>query len=985
MSFKFKIIIGPIIIQCVFLLVLYFISTNSLEKSSQIALDKRATTTANLFTSMAKDSVLSYDLATLETYADEVIKQPDITYIKIYDGNNALIVSKGSEQSLAHIFNEDKSVSNITDDIYDIVSYIKVSNEIYGRIEFGINIDFIKEIESTAHKKLLPIALLAIFLTTLFTYWLSQYLTKKLLLLMNGATELSSGNLNYRINIDSHDELGKTAISFNEMANKLKELYSSLEKEININKAMFSTSPSGIITINSQGEILNINSATEALFGYSEEQCQGKNINIFFIDAQSKHRNLDISDALINGKPSLIGSSHEVMAFRKNGDTLPIQISIGEMETDGQKTFVGIINDISELKKIHDELLDHKNNLELTVRNRTEQLVLSRNAAEAGIKSKSAFLANMSHEIRTPMNSIIGFSEILLLNEPLSPNAKKHIETILISAKSLLNIINDILDISKLDSGKFSLETVCFNLGNLIYQTLQSIEHLAFQKDLELKLEINKKLPMHFLGDPTRLRQVILNLVGNSIKFTNKGIIILKIFPSQNKDNSIHFSISDTGIGMTEEQTLKVFDSFVQADDSTTRRFGGTGLGTTISKQIVSLMGGEIWAESELGKGSTFHFTAKLIATEGNDDCLYNENNSMLDEFQSPRLFNILLAEDIQTNADLATLRLSQVGHKVTWAKNGKEVLDKLYKDDYDLILMDVMMPEMDGLKATEIIRSDNNKKIADITIIALTASITQEDHNNCREAGMNAIEGKPIDFVSLFHTMETLVPENLGIYSDINQIEIWDDEHTDIDLSSMMHIADVEKALNIWRSEKAYIGALKRFAEERKNDANTILDELQKNPDDVGPARTIAHALKGLSGNLCLYIVEENIINIDSDLKRNDREAALTRIGALNAALKITSDTVKHLPTIAIDALLETDVPITLDKDKLTSTLNDVYSSIASLNPDEIEPFIVQLSKLIGASNIFNLQNEINNFDFDKAQEECFSIAEKYQININS
>ena len=225
---------------------------------------------------------------------------------------------------------------------------------------------------------------------------------------------------------------------------------------------------------------------------------------------------------------------------------------------------------------------------------------------------------------------------------------------------------------------------------------MRTVEQQAAEKGLSIQIEYDPALPMRFMGDPSRLRQVVLNLVGNAIKFTDSGGITFRVQDGEEADQ-LHFSIADTGIGMSPEQAGKVFDSFSQADSSTTRRFGGTGLGTTISLQIVELMGGKIWVESEQGKGSIFHFTGRMPEAENIDGCLYEAVSSVMEEYVSPRLFRVLVAEDIEENATLVTLRLGQQGHEVLWVKNGLEAVEAFRTGQHDLILMDVMMPEQIG------------------------------------------------------------------------------------------------------------------------------------------------------------------------------------------------------------------------------------------------------------------------------------------------
>eukprot|EP01030_Chromulinospumella_sphaerica_P034649 gene34649-biopygen21518 len=319
------------------------------------------------------------------------------------------------------------------------------------------------------------------------------------------------------------------------------------------------------------------------------------------------------------------------------------------------------------------------------------------------------------------MNAIIGFSELVLADDSVAGLAREHVQTVHQSARDLLAIINDILDYSKIEGGKTELERLPFSLTRLLRDVLKLLDQEIRHKQLSIQVEVAPAVPAICLGDPTRIRQILLNLLGNAIKFTHVGGIRLQLDVAE--QDQIHFAVHDTGIGMTPEQLDKVFDSFTQADASTTRRFGGTGLGTTICRHLVQLMHGRIWAESRYGQGSTFHFTLPLPAVQSaaSGALLPVDDNDL--SARTPRAFRILLAEDVATNARLVMLRLSQLGHQVVWQDSGRAAVSACLQDDYDVVLMDVMMPDMDGLAATQAIRQMRPSTAPYLPIIALTAS----------------------------------------------------------------------------------------------------------------------------------------------------------------------------------------------------------------------------------------------------------------------
>lgn len=636
-----------------------------------------------------------------------------------------------------------------------------------------------------------------------------------------------------------------------------------------------------------------------------------------------------------------------------------------------------VLQDITEQRKTEEELRQYRENLEETVKKRTFELEKSRDAAEAGARSKASFLANMSHEIRTPMNAIIGFAEIALQDSKLSEDTYSHIKTLYHSARSLLSIINDILDVSKIESGRFELEKVNFHLENVLHDALRILEHKAQEKSLLLHLDYASTLSSCFMGDPTRLKQVVLNLVGNAIKFTEQGEVVVSV-EQGDVENSLHFSVKDSGIGMTPEQVEKVFVPFTQANESTTRRFGGTGLGTTISKQIVELMGGEIWVESEIGEGSTFHFTILIPEGDESDHCLYQDEEIVDEEYISPRLFNILLAEDIEANATLAKLRLERQGHTVQWAKNGREAVRLSQENEYDLVLMDVMMPELDGMSATKEIRQKELETGKHLAILALTASIMQEDYARCISAEMDGVEGKPINFNRLFKAMEMAVEPGQGKpnhnYTTNALIQ------PRIDFSPLEGAVDYQKGLKNWQDGNVYYEALLCFSRERANDAKEIETLLLNHPDDNKPASAMAHALKGLAGNLAIEKVAQTSAIIDAELKAGKREVAQKHIRRLHDDLQSAVDAIMNLEKASIRA----NEQVKMFSPKVVQSLMErLLLFLDELNPEAVEPLLNELAGYLSESDLKPIRKSVSNFEFDLAKKALYQLADKINIPI--
>ena len=479
--------------------------------------------------------------------------------------------------------------------------------------------------------------------------------------------------------------------------------------------ALMTTDPSGIIT--------DVNKQMEALTGCTRDELIGAPFKKYFTDPERA----EAAIKLVLSQKKV--TDYELTACARNGKQTVVSYNATTFY-DRDRTLQGVLavsRDVTERKLVEAELQQAKA------------------AAESASRTKSDFLASMSHEIRTPMNAIVGIAD-LLAKTPLNPEQDKYVQIFRRAGDNLLNLINDILDLSKVEASQLELERTGFSVKDHLEKVTEMVAGRAREKGLALVCEIAPNVPADLVGDPTRLRQVLINLLGNAIKFTESGEVSLRVAPDAGSSvpTALRFTVSDTGIGIPSEKLGQVFEPFTQANSSTTRRFGGSGLGLTISKRLVELMGGRIWAESTVGKGSVFAFAVPFESWAAADRPTAAPAGT---GFNAPLpALRILLAEDSPDNCTITMAYLEDTPYRIEIAENGAIAFERFIAGHYDLVLMDRQMPIMDGLTATRTIRAweQANDRLP-TPIIALTASALKRDREMCLAAGCTAFLTKPI------------------------------------------------------------------------------------------------------------------------------------------------------------------------------------------------------------------------------------------------
>ncbi len=781
------------------------------------------------------------------------------------------------------------------------------------------------------------------------------------------------------------------------------------QKEAEANfRRVIDSAPNPLVVVDHEGKIELVNAATEKVFGYKREQLIGELIERLIPDQLRANHRIERVNFFKNPRARSLGQDRTIFGQRKDGSVFPVEIGLNPVRLTGRVAVLASVFDVTARKQAEDALRSAKQ------------------AAESANRAKSDFLANMSHEIRTPMNAVIGMTD-LLLDTSLDSTQRDYLTIVSESAESLLSIINQILDFSKIEAGKLELESIDFDIREEVGDAFKSLGLRAHAKDLELAWHVHSNVPHWLAGDPVRLRQMLVNLVGNAIKFTEHGEILVDVEreAEQNSTVSLHFTVRDTGLGIPEEKRDKIFSAFEQVDTSTTRQFGGTGLGLAITARIADAMGGRIWVDSAPGEGSTFHFTADFgRGTEPpSDDELPdltgvsvvvvddNETNllilkemlqswgmsvetvtsgpdaidilqQMRHQNQSPPLvisdvnmpemdgftlaenlrstastketafimltsggrqgdiqrcaeldidahlmkpvkhselleaillavgplvgadrvlssaasevehqsvppMNILLAEDGKANQVMAVGLLSKWGHTVSVAENGQQAVEQWQNGNFDLILMDVQMPVLDGLDATRRIRELEQTSGSRIPIVAMTARAMKGDRENCLAAGMDDYVSKPVRKAELHRALSQqsghVEPTSDRLATD-SPVEP-NPKSQPGDNGGDIPVVDWDAALEAVGGDPDLLRAVVEASyEETPLLRERLAEALHQN--DAETVHRLAHTIKGAASTLAAETTREIAAAIEQAAENNDLEFPASQLPALNAAL---------------------------------------------------------------------------------------------------
>jgi PAS domain S-box-containing protein len=533
-----------------------------------------------------------------------------------------------------------------------------------------------------------------------------------------------------------------------------KKLEKSVWEESQYTRSLIEASLDPLVTISNEGKIMDMNEALAKATGITREKLTGTDFLDYFTEPQ-KAREV-YQEVFVKG---FVADSP--LALRHKSGKLTNVLFNGSVYKDSNGNVLGVVivaRDVTEQNRIAKELTDAKTFAERATKNAKVAQKKAESAtllAQDAVKAKQQFLSNMSHEIRTPMNAIIGFTKVILKTE-LSAKQKEYLTAIKTSGDALIVLINDILDLAKVNAGKMTFEQIPFKMSASLSAMIHLFEPKIQEKNLQLVKVYDNKIPEVLIGDPVRLHQIILNLMSNAVKFTNQGKITVSAYlQSEDKENvNIEIAITDTGVGIAEDKMETIFENFQQASSETSRLYGGTGLGLAIVKQLVEAQHGNISVKSKVNEGSTFSFILSFQKTNAEIES-ETETQDLNVEVKNSK---ILVVEDMVLNQLLMKTLLEDFDFECDIASNGKIAIEKLQLNSYDLILMDLQMPVMNGFEATEFIR---NTMRSQIPIIALTADVTTVDLDKCKAVGMDDYIAKPVDDRSLYNKMIALLSKS--------------------------------------------------------------------------------------------------------------------------------------------------------------------------------------------------------------------------------
>jgi two-component system, sensor histidine kinase and response regulator len=773
LSLRAKLILGTVLIQIAILAAVTINATRIAQHYLKEEVRLRIETITPLMNAAIAGPIAQRDYLTLTEILKEISRTNALEYVSTLDLEGHVLAQIGTVPAKVQQDLEVAPADSYEGRHVNTEFAITINGKAVGKAHLVVSISFLDAAKKALTLQNGIVAFIGLLIAVLLLSLLSWWLTRHLVRLRMAAEQIGSGNYEMQSGIESgnRDEVAALAYSFDAMSLKIKETHQSLVKEIDEHKyteaelRRYQLHLEELVETRTAALLeAELRYRTVADFTYDWETWIGPDDHwIYCSPACSRLTGYEREEFM--SRPGLLldivhPEDRPILEEHLHCHTVSNNkveiVNFRIVRQDGCSIWVEHV--CQPVSDEHGQYLGRRaSNRDITARRLAEwELLHAKEAAEAASRAKSVFLANMSHELRTPMNGIMGMTA-LALRKTTDPKLKHQLETIEQSSQRLLGIINDILDISKIEAERLTLEQANFKLGEVLENLMSLIGQKAEDKHLKILIDLAPSLPgLDLTGDPLRLGQILLNLTGNALKFTDQGSITLRarIAEDRPSDVLLRFEIHDTGIGISAEDQKRLFAAFEQADGSMTRKYGGTGLGLAISKRLTHLMGGEIGVESTPGQGSTFWFTvlfAKATRAVSPAPTLENDTTEARIMARYPRA-RILLAEDEPINQEVSRGLLEDAGLVVDLANDGAEAVDLAKQNRYALILMDMQMPNMNGVDATKAIR--NLPGFAKTPILAMTANAFDEDRQVCLDSGMNDHIGKPVDPEILFETL---------------------------------------------------------------------------------------------------------------------------------------------------------------------------------------------------------------------------------------
>ena len=777
-------------------------------------------------------------------------------------------------------------------------------------------------------------------------------------------------------------------------------------------RAILDNALDAIVTFSGTGHIIDANPAAGQLFGYAHQAMPGREMTSIVLSEALWQTHAHVFQTVLSGDATIpsFKKRWEVDGLREDGKRIDLEMVVIADTQLGGLFFTAFFQDVTDRKQL-------LKSLEETLQ-----------AAEVASRVKNDFLATMSHEIRTPMNAVLGLTDLALQTE-ISPGTRDYLTKILASSHALLRVINDILDFSKVEAGKLKLESLRFRLGD-VFETLESLfRNQAEEKGITLLLEPSPECPATLFGDALRLEQILTNLISNALKFTKVGAVdcrvrVIKPLPKRLADPILfEFSVQDTGIGLTQEQIAQLFNPFVQADSSTTRNYGGTGLGLSICKRLVEGMGGHIGVESVPNQGSVFRFSlafqqqmpqaqtasassgrepdpedpaSDMLATfEQDTSKRYHARQQTIDHTKITKKIGgarVLLVEDTPINQQVAQEMLANVGIHVDTANHGAEAVEKVGESPYDLILMDIQMPIMDGYAATQAIRS--NPLFESLPIVAMTAHALFDDRKHCLAAGMDDYVSKPIDRGHFYTVlMRWITTRNASPVDNAPLTTQTPEDTEDFVMPETMPGIDVANGLRrMGGNHRFFRSLLLEFERDFAQTSEKIRHFLTgRRQDDLASAQQLAHAIRGMAGNLAARELRDHSLHLEQGIK-DDRHAEWpVLLDNFESAFKQVMASIQTLPREehkAEDTACAPEETAILDRATVTPLLRELATFIQERNTEALAHINTMQPLLQGVGVTHDVQQltlSIEQFDFDAAIPHFKAIVLALNISMES